>query len=145
MTSIRKERMRVRPEVPSRSDKGLSPVRVVDRLLPLEVSWLGNGCPAPEIVEARPDIRSCSLSNGVAAIRGSAIVTFLCVLLGFSPYLLLVGGGILMCCLYAPGERIDARGYWILAVMLVPSFLMVALSLIWGEPQDPNDDSAKVD
>ena len=45
-----------------------------------------------------------------------------------------------MCCLYEPGERIDARGYWILAIMIVPYFLMIALTLFWREPEEPDDE-----
>jgi hypothetical protein len=57
-------------------------------------------------------------------------------------YVLLLGGGVTMCCLYAPGERIDARGYWILAIMLVPQLLIVLRLLIWREPEEPEDDDA---
>jgi len=57
-----------------------------------------------------------------------------------SPFILLVGGGIAMCFLYAPGERLDARGYWILGIMLVPYFLMMAVALLWGELQEPDYD-----
>jgi hypothetical protein len=58
----------------------------------------------------------------------------------FSPFILLVGGGIAMCFLDAPGERLDARGYWILGIMVVPYFLMMAVALIWGKPQEPDYD-----
>lgn len=45
-----------------------------------------------------------------------------------------------MCCLYAPGERIDARGYWILALMVTPYLLMGLSFLIWPSPPEPDDE-----
>jgi len=41
--------------------------------------------------------------------------------------------------LYAPGELIDARGYWVLGMMVVPYFLMVVLALIWREREEDDD------
>jgi hypothetical protein len=74
------------------------------------------------------------------AIRRSSIVTFLCALLLLSPFILLVGGGIAMCFLYAPGERLDARGYWILAAILIPYFLLVLLPLACGDKEEQGDE-----
>lgn len=45
-----------------------------------------------------------------------------------------------MCFLYAPGEKLDERGYWILGIMVVPFFLMILLSLIWREREEPDDE-----
>jgi hypothetical protein len=50
--------------------------------------------------------------------KGAALLVLL-------PWLLLIGGGISMCVLYQPGERIGTVGYVILAIMLVP--LLAAL------------------
>jgi hypothetical protein len=64
------------------------------------------------------------------------------VILVSSPFILLLGGGIAMCCLYKPGERIGSLGYWILAVMLTPYFLMILLMLVWREREDDEPDEA---
>jgi hypothetical protein len=50
-----------------------------------------------------------------------------------------------MCCVYERGERIDAFGYWILAIMLLPYFLMCLLLLIWREEEEPDDDDDDAD
>jgi hypothetical protein len=58
----------------------------------------------------------------------------------FGPFIFLLAGGIAMCCLYEPGERLDALGYWILSIMGVPYLLMVLYLLIWRPPAEPDDD-----
>jgi hypothetical protein len=57
-----------------------------------------------------------------------------------SPFVFLVGGGIAMCCLYKPGERIDALGYWILAIMVTPYLLMGLSFLIWRPLPEPDEE-----
>ena len=73
-----------------------------------------------------PDSRSSLQRSPAIRIREILLAILL-----FSPFILLVGGGIAMCFLYAPGERLDARGYWILGIMVVPYFLMMTVTLIW--------------
>jgi hypothetical protein len=48
-----------------------------------------------------------------------------------TPLGFLVCGGIAMCCLYKPGERIDALGYWIIAIMWTPSIISALVVLFW--------------
>jgi hypothetical protein len=57
-----------------------------------------------------------------------------------TPFALLLGGGAAMCFLYAPGERLDTRGYWILAIMLAPYFLLVLLVLALGDKDEQGDE-----
>jgi hypothetical protein len=52
-----------------------------------------------------------------------------------SPFLILLAGGITMCCLYRPGERIGPVGYWIVSIMLADSFFIVLAALL-GRPPD---------
>jgi len=49
--------------------------------------------------------------------------------LALLPWLSLIGGGISMCVLYKPGERIGTVGYCILAVMLAPVLITIPLCL----------------
>lgn len=55
------------------------------------------------------------------------------VLLALLPWLFLVGGGISMCVLYKPGEKIGTVGYWILAIMVAPLLAtgVLAIALSW--------------
>ena len=55
------------------------------------------------------------------------------VLLALLPWLFLVGGGISMCVLYAPGEKIGTVGYCILAIMVTPLLAagVLAIMLSW--------------
>jgi hypothetical protein len=48
------------------------------------------------------------------------------------PWPLLIAGGITMCVLYAPGERIDTVGYIILAIMLLPLFASLLITAVWS-------------
>jgi hypothetical protein len=56
--------------------------------------------------------------------------TVLLALLVLLPWLLLIGGGITMCVLYAPGERIGTAGYVILAIMILPWLVANAWAMI---------------
>lgn len=58
--------------------------------------------------------------------------TILAAVLVSLPWLFLIGGGISMCVLYGPGERIDAIGYVILAVMITPLLAFYMLAIIWS-------------
>jgi len=44
--------------------------------------------------------------------------------------LVLIGGGVSMCVLYAPGERIGTVGYCILAVMFAAIFVVVSVPIV---------------
>jgi hypothetical protein len=52
----------------------------------------------------------------------------------------LVVGGIAMCCLYERGAPLDARGYWIVSVMLAPLVLVGLLFSFWRPPADEDTD-----
>jgi hypothetical protein len=56
-------------------------------------------------------------------------------LLALLPWLLLIGGGVSMCVVYEPRERIGAVGYCILTVMVVPQLAVILLCL-WRRDLD---------
>jgi hypothetical protein len=65
----------------------------------------------------------------------------LVVIAALCPYGVMLAGGVAMCCLYQPGERIGALGYWILSLMLVAASVPVLTLLICGASEGDDDDS----
>jgi hypothetical protein len=78
--------------------------------------------------------------KGVFTIRLLHVLQLFWVLSGL---LAPLAGGIAMCCLYAPGEQLDARGYWIVSLMLSRYFVTVFVALIGGSREEPEDEDAQ--
>jgi hypothetical protein len=82
-------------------------------------------------------IHPSSVSGGRREEREDAIGprSILTAVFALSPLIVLLAGGIAMCCLYRPGERLGPLGYWIVWTMLAASFLIVLAALLGRTPE----------